>query len=921
MLFTTDQQTLDDLNIFGKHGSDSVFAIFNKTITRGGSAFLSDMFLYPLSDAERINKRSGIVQYFASTGTIFPFNAAVFDAIEQYLSNTDERSKLSAQEHSATKKLTNLIALDAETAVIHKGIITIAELLKDLYHFAASLEVKDGNPYQLEKDSIMLLLKEEAFSALLDRTAKKFSTADLAAYDQVFRFRHRDVLQLLLQHIYELDVYLTVVKVALERGFTFPKALPKEQHVLRLEGVYHPQVKHAVPNSIEVTSQNNVHFLTGANMAGKSTFMKSLSVALYLAHMGFPVAASKMEFSVLDGIFTTINLPDDLGMGASHFYAEVLRAKKVANELRSKNLFIVFDELFRGTNVKDAGEATIAFTEAFARKGHSIFVISTHIIEAGDVLREKCKNIRFIYLPTLMEGTKPVYTYKLEQGITEDRHGMIIINNEGILKVLDEGARSLPGVAEHEAKQYSNAVRNAGATTFIADKQTVGDLNLMGKYKPNSIYSLFNNVRTAGGERLLNEMFHQPLTDVDQINTRSSLFKYFGQMDLSFPFKRETFEKAENYLGMGTAGNYPAAVTGIMVKKLQESFLRDEQFDILYGGLLATIDVLNGCADFIIKLAERDQRLAKDQSPAEHDQNGNPYKNELEVLQDLFKNPRLEALKAERNVKELSLMKVAAYDYLLKHTLRNQMEILLESIYKLDVYISVSQVARDRGFDYAMALPSAQNVMRTTALWHPSLIKGIANPMSLHQDENMIFLTGANMAGKSTFMKAFGIAVYLAHMGFPVAAKDMVFSIRDGLYSSINVPDDLSQGYSHFYAEVLRVKKVAEEVGARKNLVVLFDELFKGTNVKDAYDGTLAVTEAFSKYHNCFFIVSTHIIEVGEALKSSTRNLQFAYLPTVMDGNTPQYTYKLEQGITTDRQGMMIIQNEGILEMFDVVQT
>jgi len=50
----------------------------------------------------------------------------------------------------------------------------------------------------------------------------------------------------------------------------------------------------------------------------------------------------------------------------------------------------------------------------------------------------------------------------------------------------------------------------------------------------------------------------------------------------------------------------------------------------------------------------------------------------------------------------------------------------------------------------------------------------------------------------------------------------------------------------------------------RKDLIVIFDELFKGTNVKDAYDATLAVTEAFSKYRNCFFIISTHIIEVGE---------------------------------------------------------
>jgi DNA mismatch repair protein MutS len=102
-----------------------------------------------------------------------------------------------------------------------------------------------------------------------------------------------------------------------------------------------------------------------------------------------------MEFSVLDGIYTTINLPDNFGMGASHFYAEVLRVKKVAAALgQGRRLFVIFDELFRGTNVKDAYEATVALTSAFARRRDSFFVISTHIIEAGEVLTAQDAGIR-----------------------------------------------------------------------------------------------------------------------------------------------------------------------------------------------------------------------------------------------------------------------------------------------------------------------------------------------------------------------------------------------------------------------------------------------------------------------------------------------------------------------------------------------
>ncbi len=123
------------------------------------------------------------------------------------------------------------------------------------------------------------------------------------------------------------------------------------------------------------------------------------------------------------------------------------------------------------------------------------------------------------------------------------------------------------------------------------------------------------------------------------------------------------------------------------------------------------------------------------------------------------------------------------------------------------------------------------------------------------------------MAGKSTWMKTLGISFYLAHMGFPVAAESMRFSVMEGILTSINVPDDISLGWSHFYAEVMRVKLVAKEVSSGKRLFILFDELFKGTNVKDAYDATLAVTLKLAKIQEMCFRYFTHIIEVGEELK------------------------------------------------------
>ena len=129
-------------------------------------------------------------------------------------------------------------------------------------------------------------------------------------------------------------------------------------------------------------------------------------------------------------------------MGASHYYAEVLRVKEVAAELRSgKQLFVIFDELFRGTNVKDAYDATVALSRAFCGKRDSQFIISTHIMEAGELLQKENISIKYQYLPTEMKGAIPVYTRILKNGITADRQGMIIIQNEGILEMLDAGIK------------------------------------------------------------------------------------------------------------------------------------------------------------------------------------------------------------------------------------------------------------------------------------------------------------------------------------------------------------------------------------------------------------------------------------------------------------------------------------------------
>nr|WP_295874786.1 DNA mismatch repair protein [uncultured Chitinophaga sp.] len=423
----TDDQTLSDLRILSTGpGSGSIYDIYNQTATRGGQLLLAELFRKPLRSTTAITRRSNIIAHFAGLSSGFVFEAGQLDLVEKYLASAeDPANRPSHRNHTLDEK---------EMA---EAVMATARIVQQLQQFVSSAAVAGIAPYREERDAIVTLLVTPALQPLFSLTpSTRLSFGAVSAYDTLLRVNEPAIIIRLLNYIYYIDVYMSVAKVARENGYCFATIDNTGGCTLQLTGVFYPQLKQPVANNLRMSENGNLLFLTGANMAGKSTFLRSIATALYIAHVGFPVAAKEMVFSVMDGLYTTINLPDSLGTGASHFYAEVLRVKKVAAELAAgKKLFVIFDELFRGTNVKDAEEGTVIISAAFSRWKNSLFVISSHIVEAADSLQEE-PAVLFSYLPTHMRGNQPEYTYKLTQGTTADRHGMLIIRNEGVLEIL-----------------------------------------------------------------------------------------------------------------------------------------------------------------------------------------------------------------------------------------------------------------------------------------------------------------------------------------------------------------------------------------------------------------------------------------------------------------------------------------------------
>lgn len=439
--------------------------------------------------------------------------------------------------------------------------------------------------------------------------------------------------------------------------------------------------------------------------------------------------------------------------------------------------------------------------------------------------------------------------------------------------------------------------------SFKIDKQTLQELQIMGKYKEGSLYNLFNNVKTRGGEQLLDHLFATPLSDEIEINARSAEFKYFQNSGMLFPYDPEPLHKLRAYLDMDTAPNPVLNMARFLTKRIMAALTHDHAYRQTVEGIHAAVVIFRTTAEFLERFEHPLPSVASRKS----------------TVQDFLHIPLIEEIRSIDIYGSISLVTLARFDYALKKQLNEKVAQLLEFIAWADVGITVSRVAIDHGLNYATALPADQNLLQCINLRHPVLKKAVGNDLKMDGQNNVLFLTGANMAGKSTWMKSLGIGMYMAHLGFPIAADSFTFSIRDGICSSINTADNIDQGYSHFYAEVVRISQAAKLVASGLRLFLIFDELFKGTNVKDAYDGTLAVTRALAGYRHDLIVVSTHIIEVGEGL-TDVPGVQFCFMPTVLKNGIPTYTYHLSKGITEDRQGMLIIQNEKILEMLDSCQ-
>lgn len=230
------------------------------------------------------------------------------------------------------------------------------------------------------------------------------------------------------------EAYVSIARAVNRHGFKFAEVGKNSD--FSLIGFYHPLLKQPVKNDIRV--DHNVILITGANMSGKSTLLKSIGLCVYLSHLGLPIPAANGTIPYYDKISIQINHSDDLKNGYSHFMNEIVKLKDVVLDARSgKRCFAVFDELFKGTNYEDALAISVKTIQGLLKFDSSSFFISTHITELKCKLSDSNIQTGALYIDSEVRDETPVFSYVLKTGWSNLQIGQLLFKKEGLNDLLD----------------------------------------------------------------------------------------------------------------------------------------------------------------------------------------------------------------------------------------------------------------------------------------------------------------------------------------------------------------------------------------------------------------------------------------------------------------------------------------------------
>ncbi len=238
-----------------------------------------------------------------------------------------------------------------------------------------------------------------------------------------------------------------------------------------------------------------------------------------------------------------------------------------------------------------------------------------------------------------------------------------------------------------------------------------------------------------------------------------------------------------------------------------------------------------------------------------------------------------------------------------------------EALSKLEALVSLSVYAFNNS--ETVSYPEVAEDLFTfeaTEMGHPLLHPSyrVCNSFGLAGTPRVMIVTGANMAGKSTFLRTLSVNLILAMNGAPVCAKAFRFTPCD-ILSSIKIQDSLSNNESYFYAELVRIKEIIDHVQANRLTLVVLDEILRGTNTRDKQTGSRGLLEKLISL-DAVVLVATHDLTLGELATSYPDVVTNNCFEVELTNDQLIFDYKLKNGISQKLNASFLMRKMGIIK-------
>jgi DNA mismatch repair ATPase MutS len=433
------------------------------------------------------------------------------------------------------------------------------------------------------------------------------------------------------------------------------------------------------------------------------------------------------------------------------------------------------------------------------------------------------------------------------------------------------------------------------------DKVTFNDISIFHSEEEFSIFHKLNFTRTVGGREWLRKFFTEPHNDLKKILGTQKVIRTFMEHVKDWPgeISNGTILVMDKFLDypLDPVSEAPASLNNLFYK-----WLHQEDYSMVKYSVPHFADFYRGIRKIAELLEEVDLPIS--------------IRIYIDRISGILKEGPLRKLSETASKERLSGRQYLYFAFHLRGRYKTNTLELIDIYSRLDAWYSMAVAVKTFNLSFPEFAEQDSPMVDAKGLYHILLPRPVAYDLQMDPEHNFLFLTGANMAGKSTLIKAIGSAVFLAHIGMGVPAEKMKLTVFNGLLSNINVVDNIAKGESFFFNEVQRIKNTIEKINDGKKWLVLIDELFKGTNVQDAMKCSLTVIKGFIKIKNSLFILSTHLYEIGDELNNYP-NISFRYFETNVTNDQLDFSYQLKEGISNDRIGYVILKREKVVEMLE----